>query len=96
MARRLIVEAKAETVDATMARARLGDLLARARYGGWRFVIQQRGDPAAVVMGYEDYQALMALLEDLEDIRDMLESEGEPARPLREYLAERGHPGAGV
>ena len=46
-------------------------------------------DPAAVGMGYEDCQELMALLEDLEDIRDMLESEGEPTRPLREYVAER-------
>jgi prevent-host-death family protein len=86
----MVVEAKAETVDATQARARLGDILARARYGGRRFVIQQRGDPAAVVMGYEDYQELMTLLEDLEDVRDMLESEGEPTRPLREYLDERG------
>ena len=85
--------ARAETVDATMARARLGDLLARARYGGWRFVIQQRGDPAAVVMGYEDYTALMELLEDLEDVRDMLESEEEPTRPLSEYLAERERAG---
>ena len=90
----MVVEAKAETVDATQARASLGDILARARYGGRRFVIQQRGDPAAVVMGYEDYQALMTLLEDLEDVRDMLESEGEPTRPLREYLAERGQPRA--
>jgi prevent-host-death family protein len=90
------MEARAETVAATKARSHLGDLLARARYGGWRFVIQQRGHPAAVVMGYEDYQELMALLEDLEDIRDMLQSEGEPARPLSEYLAERGQPGASV
>jgi len=90
------MEERAETVDATTARARLGDLLARARYGGRRFVIQQRGDPAAVVMGYEDYQALMALLEDLEDVRDMLESADEPARPLNEYLAEREEHRAGV
>jgi prevent-host-death family protein len=83
------METRAETVDATMARARLGDILARARYGGWRFVIQQRGDPAAVVMGYEDYRALMELLEDLKDVHDMLETEKEPTRPLREYLAER-------
>jgi prevent-host-death family protein len=83
-------KAKVETVNATEARASLGDILARARYGKRRFVIQQRGDPAAVVLGYEDYQELMALLEDLEDIRDMLESEGEPARPLREYLTEKG------
>ena len=86
----MVAEVKAEKVDATEARASLGEILARARYGGWRFVIQQRGDPAAVVMGYEDYQKLMTLLEDLEDVRDMLESEGEPARPLREYLTEQG------
>jgi prevent-host-death family protein len=86
----MVIEARAETVDATKARASLGEILARARYGKWRFVIQQRGDPAAVVMGYEDYQELIALLEDLEDVRDMLESEGEPTRPLREYLAEQG------
>jgi prevent-host-death family protein len=90
------METRAETVDATMARARLGDILARARYGGWRFVIQQRGDPAAVVMGYEDYKALMELLEDLEDVRDMLETEKEPTRPLREYLAEHGRSDANV
>ena len=90
----MTVKTKAETVDATKARASLGEILARARYGGWRFVIQQRGHPAAVVMGYEDYQELMALLENLEDIRDMLESEGEPTRPLREYLAEQEQSGA--
>jgi prevent-host-death family protein len=90
----MVVEEKTETVNATRARASLGDILARARYGGYRFIIQQRGDPAAVVMGYEDYQELMTLLEDLEDVRDMLESEGEPTRPLREYLAERGQPRA--
>ena len=39
----------AEAVDATKARASLGEILARARYGRQRFVIQQRGDPAAVV-----------------------------------------------
>jgi prevent-host-death family protein len=85
----MVVGAKEETITATQARASLGDILARARYGGRRFVIQQRGDPAAVVMGYEDYQELIAFLEDLEDVRDMLESECEPTRPLREYLAEQ-------
>jgi prevent-host-death family protein len=84
------METRAETIDATTARARLGDLLARARYDRQRFVIQQRGEEAAVMMGYEDYRALMTLLEDLQDIRDMLQSEDEPTRPLSEYLAERG------
>ena len=87
---------RAETKDATAARAHMGDLLARARYGGWRFVIEQRGEPAAVLMGYEDYTALMELLEDLEDIRDMIDSGADPARPLREYLSEREQQGATV
>lgn len=87
---------RSETVDATVARARLGDLLARARYGGWRFVIEQRGNPAAVVIGYQEYRALVERLEDLQDVRDMVETEGEPTRPLSEYLAERGQSGAGV
>lgn len=86
----MVAGAKEESITATQARANLGDVLSRARYGGQRFVIQQRGDPAAVVMGYEDYQELMALLEDLEDLQDMLKSGGEPARLLREYLIERG------
>jgi prevent-host-death family protein len=90
----MVTGAKEETITATQARASLGDILARARYGGHRFVIQQHGDPAAVVMGYEDYRELMTLLEDLEDVRDMLESEGEPTRPLHEYLAEREQPHA--
>jgi prevent-host-death family protein len=88
----MVARAKEETISATQARANLGDMLSRARYGGRCFVIRQRGDPAAVVMGYEDYRELIALLEDLEDVRDMLESEGEPTRLLREYLAERGQP----
>ncbi len=87
-------ESLSRLMVATTARAKLGSLLARARYGGQRFVIEQRGEPAVVMMGYEDYHAAMDLLEDLEDIRDILESEGEPARPLREYLAQQGAPGA--
>ena len=85
----MVVMSSTETVDATQARAALGDILARARYGGQRFVIRQRGTPAAVVIGYEDYQQLLARMEDLEDIRVILESDGEPARPLRDYLAEQ-------
>ncbi len=83
------METGLKTIDATMARAKLGDILARARYGRQRFLVEQRGQPAAVIIGYEDFQELMALLEDLEDVRDMLQSEGEPTRPLSEYLDER-------
>ena len=61
----MVVEVKAETVDATKARASLGEILARARYGGRRFGNQQRVHPAAGVIGYEDYQEFMAHLQDL-------------------------------
>ena len=47
-------------------------------------------------MSYEDYQALMKLLQGLEDVRDILDTEGEPTRPLRGYLTERRQPGAGM
>jgi prevent-host-death family protein len=83
------MEVRIEAVDATAARAHLGDIVARARYGGWRFVIRQRGEAAAVVMGYDEYSALAESLEDLEDVRDMLKTEDEATRPLSEYLAER-------
>jgi len=82
------MEVRTEAVDATAARAHLGDIVARARYGGWRFIIRQRGEAAAVVMGYDDYRAITELLADLEDVRDVIETEDEPARPLSEYLAE--------
>jgi prevent-host-death family protein len=83
------MEARTEAVDATAARAHLGDIVARARYGGRRFIIRHRGQAAAVVMGYDEYGVLMERLEDLEDVRDMLETEAEATRPLSEYLAER-------
>ena len=88
------MEARTEVVDATAARAHLGDIIARTRYGGWRFIIRQRGEAGAVIMGYDDYHALTELLQDLEDVRDMLDKEGEATRALEEYLAERARWGA--
>jgi len=83
------MEARIEVVSATAARAHLGGILARARYGGWRFIIRQRGEAAAVVMGHDEYHVLMERLEDLEDVRDMLKAQGEATRPLSGYLSER-------
>ena len=45
-----------------------------------------------MMTGREDDRALTVLLEELEDIRDMLESAGEPTRPLREHLSKRAAP----
>ncbi len=38
-----------------------GDLLARIRYQGERFVIERRGQPVAVLLGIEEYRRLEAL-----------------------------------
>jgi len=38
-----------------------GDLLARIRYRGERFIIRRRGRPVAVLMGIEEYQRLETL-----------------------------------
>jgi hypothetical protein len=67
---------------------RLAASVALGYTGAGRFIIKQRGQAAAVVMGYDDYRALANLLTDLEDVRDVIETEDEPARPLSEYLAE--------
>ncbi len=38
-----------------------GDLLARIRYRGERFIIQRRGQPVAALLGIEEYQRLETL-----------------------------------
>jgi len=40
---------------------RAGDLLARIRYRGERFIIKRRGQPVAVLLGFEEYQRLEGL-----------------------------------
>ncbi|MCR4408415.1 MAG: type II toxin-antitoxin system Phd/YefM family antitoxin [Anaerolineae bacterium] len=38
-----------------------GDLLARIRYQGERFIIERRGQPIAVLLGIEEFRQLEAL-----------------------------------
>ena len=38
-----------------------GDLLARIRYRGERFIIKRRGQPVAVLLGFEEYRRLEEL-----------------------------------
>jgi prevent-host-death family protein len=42
-------------------RRRAGELLARVRYAGERFVIEKNGEPTAALIGIEDLQRLEAL-----------------------------------
>lgn len=48
----------AEKVRVTEAKARLSALMARAGYGGERFLIERRGKPLAALVGVEDLERL--------------------------------------
>lgn len=50
--------------------------------------ITQHGRAAAVLLDYDQYEALMAQLEDLSDLVAIEEVAGEPARDYEEFLAE--------
>jgi prevent-host-death family protein len=51
--------------------------------------ITHHGRPAAVLINYERYEALMSHLEDLSDIASLQNAADEPSRPYDEFLAER-------
>ena len=48
-------------VGATEVRRMLGSVFSRARYGDERFVIEQRGEPIAAIIGIEDLRRLERL-----------------------------------
>lgn len=48
-------------ISAVEFHRKAGDLLARIRYQGERFIIQWRGQPAAVLLGIQEYQRLETL-----------------------------------
>ncbi len=48
----------AEKVRVTEAKAHLSALMARAGYGGERFLIERRGKPLAALVGVEDLERL--------------------------------------
>lgn len=60
----------AKKVRVTEAKAHLSALMARAGYGGERFVIERRGRPLAALVGVEDLERLEG------------EQRGTPSRPL--------------
>ncbi len=48
----------AEKVRVSEAKANLSELMARAGYGGERFLIERRGRPLAALVGVEDLERL--------------------------------------
>lgn len=69
-------------------------ILRSVREDGDVVYITQHGRAAAVLLDYDQYQALLAQLEDLSDLAAIEEVASEPARSYEEFLAEMGGPDA--
>ena len=48
-------------IRASEVRNRIGDILARVRYGREHVVVERRGQPVAVIIGIEEYDQLIQL-----------------------------------
>lgn len=87
----------ATQISVSVARRSLPELLARARYGRERFVIERRGQPLAAVLPYEEYVALADALDDLLDARLAREAMAELAAgetiPWEQVKSERAEAG---
>ncbi|WP_406417963.1 type II toxin-antitoxin system Phd/YefM family antitoxin [Streptomyces sp. NBC_01614] len=69
------------------ARNVLGEVIARARFGGEPTVLINRGKEAAVIVSYEDYATLRELRDYLEELEaGERSSDKTNARVLREAL----------
>lgn len=76
-------------ISAVEARKRFGELLARVRYAGERFVIARGGKKAAALMSVEDLERL----EKLEELLDLLmvkllKTQGQEPLPLEALLEQ--------
>ena len=63
-------------------------ILQSVREDGDVVYITQHGRAAAVLLDYDQYQALLAQLDDLSDLAAIEEVEGEPARSYEDFLDE--------
>jgi prevent-host-death family protein len=71
-------------------RRNAGEVLDAIRQGGDVIYITQHGRPAAVLVDYEQYEAMLAQLEDLADLAAIDTAAGEPERDYAEFLTELG------
>jgi prevent-host-death family protein len=78
------------SISVSEARAMLANLIEQVEVGE-PYLLVSRSRVRAVLMGIAQYDALLERLEDLEDSLDILraKAEGEPSRPLEDYLKER-------
>ena len=72
------------------ARAKLATIMEEVSQSREPCFIASRSRVKAVLLGIDEYDALMDRLEDLEDSLDVLRSrlEAEPARPVEEFVRE--------
>ena len=69
-------------------RRNAGELLDSVRESGDVIYITQHGRPAAVLVDYHQYEALLAQLEDLADLASIDAAAAEPQRDYADFLAE--------
>jgi prevent-host-death family protein len=47
-------------VSMVEAKSKLAELVGKAKYSGKRYILRRRGEPMAVLIGFEEYQRLQA------------------------------------
>jgi prevent-host-death family protein len=84
----------ARTVTATEAKKRLGALLRVVSQNGEEIIVENRREPAAVIVSFGDYQELQCLREErrrrelLEEFRKAMAAQAERNKDLSEEEAE--------
>ncbi len=79
-------------VNVSELKARLATLITQLEAEGVPIYIIQHGKPKAVLVGYEEYEALMKKVDDLEDIlamKEALSASEEESISLEEYERQR-------
>ncbi|MBK7218345.1 MAG: type II toxin-antitoxin system Phd/YefM family antitoxin [Candidatus Promineofilum sp.] len=71
-------------------RRNAGEVLNAVREDGEVVYITQHGRPAAVLVEYKHYEAMLAQLEDMADLAAIAAAADEPARDYADFLAELG------
>jgi prevent-host-death family protein len=76
-------------------KSRLASLIAELEADGIPLYIVQHGKPKAVLVKYEDYEAILEKMDDLEDalaMREAVASADDESMSLEEYESRRATP----
>ncbi len=71
-------------------RRNAGEVLNAVRKDGEVVYITQHGRPAAVLVEYKRYEAMLAQLEDMADLAAIEATASEPTRDYADFLADLG------